>query len=162
MGNALRYFSAYVVRNASLCSLRKKCAICTLSACGNAASLSSSTAIVSHSTTVSSGIFSSYGCALAPPNDTRSICACEVSKRASIDDPASSASNSPICHCRASIHSGSRISARDRKSTRLNSSHLVISYAVFCLKKKKKKKFLFFYNKKKKKMIIIHHTYNNI
>src|SRR2546426_8779396 len=26
--------------------------------------------------------------------------------------------------------------ARDRKSTRLNSSHLVISYAVFCLKKK--------------------------
>src|SRR5256885_9721686 len=31
--------------------------------------------------------------------------------------------------------SGSR---PDRKSTRLNSSHLVISYAVFCLKKKKK------------------------
>src|SRR2546426_8309849 len=29
--------------------------------------------------------------------------------------------------------------SRDRKSTRLNSSHLVISYAVFCLKKKKKK-----------------------
>src|SRR2546426_7851288 len=27
----------------------------------------------------------------------------------------------------------------DRKSTRLNSSHLVISYAVFCLKKKKRK-----------------------
>src|SRR5205807_8929318 len=31
-------------------------------------------------------------------------------------------------------------SSEDRKSTRLNSSHLVISYAVFCLKKKKKKK----------------------
>src|SRR5947208_6318172 len=30
--------------------------------------------------------------------------------------------------------------ARDRKSTRLNSSHQIISYAVFCLKKKKKKK----------------------
>src|SRR6266496_3418810 len=30
--------------------------------------------------------------------------------------------------------------ARDRKSTRLNSSHVEISYAVFCLKKKKKKK----------------------
>src|SRR5437667_5661264 len=29
---------------------------------------------------------------------------------------------------------------RDRKSTRLNSSHITISYAVFCLKKKKKKK----------------------
>src|SRR5215467_15148667 len=40
---------------------------------------------------------------------------------------------------------------RDRKSTRLNSSHLVISYAVFCLKKKKKKfKFIFYANKKKK------------
>src|SRR2546426_2570451 len=31
---------------------------------------------------------------------------------------------------------GARVD-RDRKSTRLNSSHLVISYAVFCLKKKK-------------------------
>src|SRR5256885_11664128 len=30
------------------------------------------------------------------------------------------------------------LQSRDRKSTRLNSSHLVISYAVFCLKKKKK------------------------
>src|SRR3712207_8488472 len=30
-------------------------------------------------------------------------------------------------------------SARDRKSTRLNSSHANISYAVFCLKKKKRK-----------------------
>src|SRR5256885_5684077 len=29
---------------------------------------------------------------------------------------------------------------KDRKSTRLNSSHLVISYAVFCLKKKKQQK----------------------
>src|SRR5437667_9321332 len=35
---------------------------------------------------------------------------------------------------------------RDRKSTRLNSSHITISYAVFCLKKKKKKK-----KKKRKK-----------
>src|SRR5207244_4592365 len=30
-----------------------------------------------------------------------------------------------------------RLDARDRKSTRLNSSHQIISYAVFCLKKKK-------------------------
>src|SRR5437667_872215 len=29
--------------------------------------------------------------------------------------------------------------SKDRKSTRLNSSHITISYAVFCLKKKKKK-----------------------
>src|SRR5436189_3612564 len=33
----------------------------------------------------------------------------------------------------------SAASSRDRKSTRLNSSHRCISYAVFCLKKKKKK-----------------------
>src|SRR2546426_8889873 len=38
---------------------------------------------------------------------------------------------------RAEARAAGRI--RDRKSTRLNSSHLVISYAVFCLKKKKKK-----------------------
>src|SRR5690349_22844434 len=38
---------------------------------------------------------------------------------------------------------------QDRKSTRLNSSHVEISYAVFCLKKKKKKK---------KKKQNIHHT----
>src|SRR2546426_6531060 len=37
-------------------------------------------------------------------------------------------------------HSPSVGGRGDRKSTRLNSSHLVISYAVFCLKKKKKKK----------------------
>src|SRR6266478_5407645 len=40
---------------------------------------------------------------------------------------------------------------RDRKSTRLNSSHSQISYAVFCLKKKKKKVLLFFIEQKKKK-----------
>src|SRR5436309_8782028 len=34
---------------------------------------------------------------------------------------------------------GTRL-GEDRKSTRLNSSHVKISYAVFCLKKKKKKK----------------------
>src|SRR5256885_10002127 len=35
-------------------------------------------------------------------------------------------------------HAHSTAAGKDRKSTRLNSSHLVISYAVFCLKKKKK------------------------
>src|SRR6266850_5699527 len=39
----------------------------------------------------------------------------------------------------------------DRKSTRLNSSHLVISYAVFCLKKKKKTYITLRFTKKKKK-----------
>src|SRR5205807_5632552 len=38
-------------------------------------------------------------------------------------------SNKKRAHC---LHATQR---RDRKSTRLNSSHLVISYAVFCLKK---------------------------
>src|SRR5688500_19672224 len=44
------------------------------------------------------------------------------------------------CWCRVARASGWCYQAidRDRKSTRLNSSHLVISYAVFCLKKKKK------------------------
>src|SRR6266480_5093686 len=43
----------------------------------------------------------------------------------------------------------------DRKSTRLNSSHMSISYAVFCLKKKKKKQKHIFYKKKNKKNKII-------
>src|SRR5256885_12777201 len=38
----------------------------------------------------------------------------------------------PPCRAERGAHD------QDRKSTRLNSSHLVISYAVFCLKKKKK------------------------
>src|SRR5258708_19171269 len=48
---------------------------------------------------------------------------------------------SPSVHGTATVASGVRIAmlsgARDRKSTRLNSSHQIISYAVFCLKKKK-------------------------
>src|SRR6266508_6476824 len=39
----------------------------------------------------------------------------------------------------------------DRKSTRLNSSHVAISYAVFCLKKKKKKKYEYEFIKKNTK-----------
>src|SRR5260221_5416837 len=39
----------------------------------------------------------------------------------------------------AIFHAFSNAGGRDRKSTRLNSSHTVISYAVFCLKKKKNK-----------------------
>src|SRR5256885_16611259 len=58
----------------------------------------------------------------------------------------------PICRRQCIFHEGGRrrcarrsrsagrvIFVSDRKSTRLNSSHLVISYAVFCLKKKKLK-----------------------
>src|SRR6266478_7931720 len=52
---------------------------------------------------------------------------------------------------RSSTPTCSRRTRRDRKSTRLNSSHSQISYAVFCLKKKKKKKIIFILIKKKKK-----------
>src|SRR5438477_4486721 len=38
---------------------------------------------------------------------------------------------------RARLAAASRARTRDRKSTRLNSSHMSISYAVFCLKKKR-------------------------
>src|SRR5256885_1034063 len=44
--------------------------------------------------------------------------------------------------CDGALSAGS---IQDRKSTRLNSSHLVISYAVFCLKKKKKTKLYYYF-----------------
>src|SRR2546427_2276098 len=40
----------------------------------------------------------------------------------------------------ATVEAHTMATAQDRKSTRLNSSHSQISYAVFCLKKKKKRK----------------------
>src|SRR2546426_4909635 len=45
-----------------------------------------------------------------------------------------------VSHCSARCAVKCSIMVVDRKSTRLNSSHLVISYAVFCLKKKNGKK----------------------
>src|SRR5436190_5410709 len=42
-------------------------------------------------------------------------------------------------HAKCAFAMNRRRPTEDRKSTRLNSSHTVISYAVFCLKKKKKK-----------------------
>src|SRR5256885_9549201 len=44
-----------------------------------------------------------------------------------------------LVHVARGTQRGTRDFPTDRKSTRLNSSHLVISYAVFCLKKKKRK-----------------------
>src|SRR5690606_40119599 len=41
---------------------------------------------------------------------------------------------------RARVTDDASVEVQDRKSTRLNSSHVKISYAVFCLKKKKKHK----------------------
>src|SRR2546426_8351211 len=42
----------------------------------------------------------------------------------------------PLGHTARHVQRREHGAERDRKSTRLNSSHLVISYAVFCLKKK--------------------------
>src|SRR5437870_10065348 len=50
---------------------------------------------------------------------------------------------------RSSVSNLWRSSMPDRKSTRLNSSHVAISYAVFCLKKKKKL-FISIYNRIRK------------
>src|SRR5256885_11919524 len=58
------------------------------------------------------------------PRSTCSLCA-----------PARSTISSPVRPWRPP--SSPAAATEDRKSTRLNSSHLVISYAVFCLKKKK-------------------------
>src|SRR5438067_10077077 len=58
-----------------------------------------------------------------------------IGSRRLADNPAT---HSPIASRSAlSSTSASRLSLVDRKSTRLNSSHVSISYAVFCLKKKK-------------------------
>src|SRR5437899_10485630 len=48
-------------------------------------------------------------------------------------------SGAPACTIPRRRPPSGRAIVQDRKSTRLNSSHLGISYAVFCLKKKKKK-----------------------
>src|SRR5258708_23440041 len=55
---------------------------------------------------------------------------------------AAAAQPEPVqCRGRDRVRSLAPASIRgDRKSTRLNSSHQIISYAVFCLKKKKKKR----------------------
>src|SRR5438034_1708853 len=61
---------------------------------------------------------------------------------------------SPLCPAGSRhLHGGDPLwlAGEDRKSTRLNSSHTVISYAVFCLKKKKKKKNKKQQNKKQEK-----------
>src|SRR2546421_545406 len=72
-------------------------------------------------------------------------------KRPDRDTAARPAKDQPLCFLRSSSSRSFNVierslgltsvqaSSRDRKSTRLNSSHDQISYAVFCLKKKKKR-----------------------
>src|SRR5689334_23957327 len=67
---------------------------------------------------------------LAPP--TRVSCQYQP------DSGRSNCGSPSVCDERSLGSSG--VATSDRKSTRLNSSHSSISYAVFCLKKKKKKK----------------------
>src|SRR5207248_11714937 len=62
-------------------------------------------------------------------NRTAAACPCEIPQAARTGVPT-------VWHQSAQQSS----TIRDRKSTRLNSSHRTISYAVFCLKKKKNKK----------------------
>src|SRR2546429_6842305 len=63
------------------------------------------------------------------------------SRRAPLARSAARWAQQSLGHCEASARrTRARNDPRDRKSTRLNSSHGYISYAVFCLKKKKKKK----------------------
>src|SRR5438034_8857475 len=61
---------------------------------------------------------------------TREIHAVDLQRRAGPERDRAAGMLSGICRARAPDRG-------DRKSTRLNSSHTVISYAVFCLKKKK-------------------------
>src|SRR2546430_6711589 len=68
---------------------------------------------------------------------------------ASLDDAHDVLERAPAVHRRVmeddeirivapAMHRGENVAIEDRKSTRLNSSHSQISYAVFCLKKKKR------------------------
>src|SRR5215510_15348099 len=67
-----------------------------------------------------------------------------------ITSPLTVRRNSVTSSGRSSTSSTIRCVSGDRKSTRLNSSHVAISYAVFCLKKKKKPKYTQNINENKK------------
>src|SRR5947208_9092331 len=69
-----------------------------------------------------------FGCQFHYVNSRRSACVLAF-RYLSIHQQDTSTANPEGTHRRVSI--------QDRKSTRLNSSHQIISYAVFCLKKKK-------------------------
>src|SRR5438132_12119833 len=62
------------------------------------------------------------------------------SREARSGEPGAGAAAVLAARLRGGITGAGRSENGDRKSTRLNSSHTVISYAVFCLKKKKNKK----------------------
>src|SRR3712207_7495325 len=75
-------------------------------------------------------------------NDTATTEIYTLSLHDAFRSPASAAVARDVAGCGTmpGLYRPCGTSARDRKSTRLNSSHANISYAVFCLKKKKKHK----------------------
>src|SRR5690625_6510847 len=77
-------------------------------------------------------INSSYFYRCVPHRDLHSF-----PTRRSSDLMARSATSRRFC-CKTTLAHPARHRETDRKSTRLNSSHVAISYAVFCLKKKKR------------------------
>src|SRR3712207_7966204 len=72
---------------------------------------------------------------ICSPAGSRGTARVAVPSRRAADDPREDIVLIDRSHVVQALRSGG-----DRKSTRLNSSHANISYAVFCLKKKKKKK----------------------
>src|SRR5256885_4392521 len=68
----------------------------------------------------------------------------------------------PIPILLASVCNSHGCVGSDRKSTRLNSSHLVISYAVFCLKKKKNTYLLEKFTIRFHKVSVVLHTANDL
>src|SRR2546422_8229097 len=77
------------------------------------------------------------------PMDDDGRCTVASAVRAEeVDQPYVGGATAPDCRsavCRIEMVPAGAVVMPDRKSTRLNSSHGYISYAVFCLKKKKKK-----------------------
>src|SRR3989454_5544082 len=69
-----------------------------------------------------------------PPPSSRTSSAHAVAS--TLGNGGTSRNHSPASREFLTTSTSNRSATRDRKSTRLNSSHLVISYAVFCLKKK--------------------------
>src|SRR5690606_41671505 len=106
-----------------------------------------STITVPPSTTT---IFSSQ--TLPPPSPTlfpyttlfrsgQYLCECDCGRTRIVKTGHFNAGNAKSCGCHKNlrpVRTEPPWKAEDRKSTRLNSSHVKISYAVFCLKKKKK------------------------
>src|SRR5687768_17888647 len=89
-------------------------------------------------TTLFRSVFAGDGRADGPLADVCRVCRLGDVQRARVRPPGGAVG---ICHRRRAVESAARVDdsrTEDRKSTRLNSSHGYISYAVFCLKKKKK------------------------